>query len=258
MMITHSHDLAVAGGVVARVVFTGRGDPSDGQGSRDPYRWANLASHVGDDPEAVTRSRSRLAEGLGVAPDAMTFMHPDHGRGVAVVGAPTGIAAGQEIRDVDALVTTRRGLGLVALSADCVPVILVERRAAIVAAVHCGWRGLVLDVVGAALDSVLERAGSPDSVVALLGPAICGACYAVPAERVAEVAEVRPEAVAVARDGQPAIDLRAGLGARLTQAGVAVRTIGGCTAEDPSLYSHRRDRLTGRQGGAVALVGVAA
>jgi copper oxidase (laccase) domain-containing protein len=68
------------------------------------------------------------------------------------------------------------------------------------------------------------------------------------------VAVVRPEAVTTASDGQPALDLRAGIAARLAELGVHSTLVGGCTAEDPALYSHRRDGLTGRQAGAVAMV----
>jgi copper oxidase (laccase) domain-containing protein len=71
------------------------------------------------------------------------------------------------------------------------------------------------------------------------------------------VARVRPEAVTVAPDGQPALDLRAGLVARLDELGATSTLIGGCTAEDLGLYSHRRDGRTGRQGGAVAMVAAA-
>jgi YfiH family protein len=256
-MIAHRLDLALPGGVEARVVFTNRGSAASGGSSRSPYAWANLGSHVGDDPAAVVAARSALAGALGVPASALTFMHPDHGRGVARVSEPTGVTPGAEIRDVDALVTDRPGLGLIALAADCVPVVLVEQVAGIVAAVHCGWRGLAVDVAGAAVGELVAAGGRADRVVALLGPAICGACYPVPAQRAAEVAEVRPEAVTTAPDGQPALDLRAGLVARFAELGVASRLVGGCTAEDPGLYSHRRDGRTGRQGGAVALVQVA-
>ena len=253
-MIAHRFDLAVAGGVGARVIFTDRGVAASGGSSRWPYAWANLGSHVGDDPSAVVAARSALAGALGVPASGLTFMHPDHGRGVALVGAPTGVAPGMELRDVDALVTDRPGIGLVALAADCVPVILVEPQASVVAAVHCGWRGLVLDVVGAALAAIEEHGGRAGAVQAVLGPAICGRCYPVPPQRAAEVAEVWPEAVTEAVDGQPAVDVRAGLVARLAEAGAHCALVGGCTAEDARYYSHRRDGTTGRQAGAVVLV----
>jgi YfiH family protein len=253
-MITHRLDLALPGGVEARVVFSGRGGTATGGSSRSPYGAANLGSHVGDDPAAVLAARMELAGALGVPASSMTFMHPDHGRGVAVVRTPTGSAPGAEIRDVDALVTDRIGVALVALAADCVPVILVEPEARVVAAVHSGWRGVALDVVGAAVEAIVACGGRADRHVAHLGPAICGACYPVPAERAQQVAAVRPEAVTTASDGQPALDLRAGIAARLAELGVHGTVVGGCTAEDPALYSHRRDGRTGRQAGAVAMV----
>jgi hypothetical protein len=256
-MIAHRLDLALPGGVEARAVFTSRGDAASGGSGRSPYAWANLGSHVGDDPAAVVAARSALAGALGGPASAMTFKHPDHGRGVAVVAQPTGIAPGAELRDVDALVTDRPGIGVVALAADCVPVLMVEPEAGIVAAVHCGWRGLVVDVAGAAVAAIVAAGGAPERLVALLGPAICGRCYPVPAERAAEVAAVRPEAVTVAADGQPAVDVRVGLLARLGELGTHGQLVGGCTAEDRGFYSHRRDGRTGRHGGAVALVAAA-
>lgn len=253
-MISHRLDLALKGGVEARVLFTGRGSMASGGSSRSPYAWANLGSHVGDDPAAVVANRSQLAGALGVPANSMTFMFPDHGRGVAIVSEPTGVRPGAETAEVDALVTDRRGIGLVALSADCVPVILVEPVAGVVAAVHSGWRGLVVDVVGAAVESMVGLGGSPGEIRAHLGPAICGACYPVPQERSEQVRLVRPEALATAPDGQPCIDVRAGLVARLEELGARCRLVGGCTAEDPGLFSYRRDGLSGRQGGAVAIV----
>jgi YfiH family protein len=253
-MIIHRLDLALRGGVEARVVFTGRDGVATGGSSRSPFGAANLGSHVGDDPAAVLAARRALAGALDVPASALTFMHPDHGRGVAVVTSATGPEPGAEIRDVDALVTDRPGMGLVALAADCVPVVLVEPQARIVAAVHSGWRGVAVDVVGAAVDEVVDRGGRADRLVAHLGPAICGACYPVPPERAAQVRAIRPEAVTTAPDGQPALDLRAGIVARLAELGVGSTLVGGCTAEDPALYSHRRDGVTGRQGAAVIMV----
>ncbi len=253
-MITQRLQLALPGGLAARVVFTGRGGTASGGSSHWPYEWANLGSHVGDDPAAVQGARSALAGALGVPVSAMTFMRPDHGRGVAEVRQPTGPAPEAELHGVDALVTDRPGIGLVALSADCVPMVLVEPAARIVAAVHSGWRGLVVDVAGAAVQAIVRAGGDPGRLLALLGPAICGACYPVPAQRADEVAAVRPEALTSARDGQPALDVRAGLVARLAELGATSVRLDGCTAEDPGLYSHRRDGLTGRQAGAIVLV----
>lgn len=213
------------------------------------YATLNLASHVGDDPAAVAANWEVVAGLLGVAPDAVVRMDAVHGRDVAVVEVPQQHA----VPGVDALVTTAPGLAVAALAADCVPVLLADLDGRAVAAVHAGWRGVRDDVVGAAVE-VMRGLGA-DRLAAVLGPAVCGACYPVPAERVAEVADVVPAAASRSRDGAPALDLRAGLLARLAALEVDAAPVGGCTAEDPDLYSHRRDGVTGRQAALVVLDG---
>lgn len=212
--------------------------------SRPPYDSLNLARHVGDDPDRVELNLAVITHRLGVP--HLATMRPNHGRAVAVV-----VAAG-EVSDVDGLVTAKPLIGLLALGADCTPVVLYDASAGVVAAVHCGWRGLRDDVVGAALERM--RALGAGQPTALLGPTICGRCYAVPADRVAEVADRYPSAAASARDGQPSIDIRAGLAERLAAEGIATALVGGCPAEEPDLFSHRRDGRTGRHGAIVALV----
>jgi copper oxidase (laccase) domain-containing protein len=91
-------------------------------------------------------------------------------------------------------------------------------------------------------------------VTALLGPAVCGACYEVPAAMQRDVARVAPAAAVATRTGTPGLDLRAGLAETLQKAGVSeVVHDPRCTVEDPNLFSHRRDGVTGRQAGLVWL-----
>jgi copper oxidase (laccase) domain-containing protein len=91
-------------------------------------------------------------------------------------------------------------------------------------------------------------------VVAAVGPAAGGCCYEVPdAMRDAACARL-PALAATTRWGTAALDLRAGCAAVLHAAGVAaVLTVGGCTIEDLDRYSYRRDGVTGRFAGVVAL-----
>ena len=113
------------------------------------------------------------------------------------------------------------------------------------------------DVTGAAIEAMVGLGADPARMRAVVGPAICGACYAVPQERVDAVARVVPEAAAIARDGQPALDIRAGVTAGLARAGISTLTVGGCTAEGSEWFSYRRDGRTGRHGGLIALAGAA-
>lgn len=238
------------GGRPASWAATGR----SGGVSGPPYDSLNLAGHVGDDPAAVAENLARvgalLGPGLPVA-----VMDAVHGADIAEVTGPGLVPA------VDGLVTDAPGLALVALGADCVPMALVGDDDRTVAVAHCGWRGLVGDVVGAMLD-VLERRGCGVQQV-VLGPSVCGACYPVPPERAATIVERCGAAVASAAlvrcpDGQPGIDVAAGVVARLQERGLAADAVvqaGGCTVEDPALFSHRRDGVTGRQGIVIARMG---
>jgi YfiH family protein len=218
--------------------------------SRAPYDSFNLGDHVGDDPADVAANRARLARELGVDASRLVWMRQVHGAGVAVVDGPHP----EPVPDTDALVTRTPGLVLGVLAADCVPVLLADAEAGVVAAVHAGREGVRLGVVPAALAVMRDLGARPASTTALLGPAVCGACYEVPAAMQADVARVAPAAAVRTRRGTPGLDLRAGLAAVLQEAGVGqVVHDPRCTVEDRLLFSHRRDGVTGRQAGLVWL-----
>ncbi|MCV2491735.1 peptidoglycan editing factor PgeF [Geodermatophilus sp. YIM 151500] len=218
--------------------------------SRPPYDSFNLGAHVGDDPDDVAANRARVARELGVPGDRLVWMAQVHGAGVAVVDGPRP----EPVPSTDALVTRTTGLVLGVLAADCVPVLLADPVAGVVAAVHAGREGLRLGVVPAAVEAMRGLGARPERLSALLGPAVCGACYEVPAAMRAEVAAVAPDGAVRTRRGTPGLDLRAGLDGVLRGLGVAeVVHDPRCTVEDRRLFSHRRDGVTGRQAGLVWL-----
>jgi polyphenol oxidase len=230
---------------VVSTVFTDR----TGGVSEPPYDSLNLGTHVGDDPLAVAENRWRTAARLGLDPDRVVWMDQVHGARVEVVDGP----ADAPVPGTDGLVTDRPGLALAVLVADCVPVLLRDDAAGVVAAVHAGRKGVQSGVVPAALTAMARLGADAASTTAELGPGICGRCYEVPQEMADEVTAVVPEAAARTARGTPGLDLRRGLAAELRTRGVQVQLRGGCTAEDPSLFSHRRSGVTGRSAGLVWL-----
>ena len=225
---------------------------TDRRGGRSvsPYDSFNLGDHVGDDPTAVAANRARVARELGVAGDRLVWMNQVHGTGVAVVDGPQD----GPVPATDALVTSTRGLVLAVVVADCVPILLADSDRGVVAAVHAGREGVRQGVLPAALSAMASLGARARHVTALLGPAVCGSCYEVPEEMQAEVARVAPAAVVSTRRGTAGLDLRLGLADLLTRAGVRdVVHDPRCTVEDPTLFSHRRDGVTGRQAGLVWL-----
>ena len=221
----------------ADVTFTTR----DGGVSAPPYDSLNLADHVGDDPCAVEENRRRLARRTEHAPDDPTrwvWLRQVHG--ARVVEADDATVSGAE---ADAAVTTRAGLPLAILVADCVPVALATERA--VGAVHAGWKGLEAGVIANAV-----RALGPGDVHALLGPCINPCHYAFGDDELARlVARFGQRVASRTVDGDAALDLPSAVTAALLDAGVAdVDRQTACTAHSPELFfSHRRDGVTGRQ-----------
>jgi copper oxidase (laccase) domain-containing protein len=92
-----------------------------------------------------------------------------------------------------------------------------------------------------------ELGAAVEDIEVLLGPAVCGLCYEVPAEMRAEVEAALPGSAATTRRGTPSVDVRAGLYRQLTDLGVTgIGVDPRCTVEDRTLFSHRRDGRTGR------------
>ncbi|UWE08932.1 peptidoglycan editing factor PgeF [Actinacidiphila bryophytorum] len=212
-----------------------------------PYDSLNLGGAVGDDPAAVRANRGLAARGLGRDPDRVVWMNQVHGREVAVVHEPWGDA---EPPAVDAIVTTRTDLTLGVLTADCVPVLLADPVAGVVAAAHAGRPGMAAGIATAVIETMITLGADPGRTTAVLGPAVCGKCYEVPDSLRAEVAAVEPAAYAETSWGTPAVDVAAGVRAQLLRAGVhAVEGPAACTLESADHFSYRRDRSTGRLAG---------
>jgi YfiH family protein len=236
---------AAPGAPVIELAFTSRAEPS----AAGPFGGFNLGGHVGDDPAAVERNRAALAQALAVPRDRLLFMHQVHGTRVLEVSGPWAEHAPPP--ECDGIVTRSRDLALAVLVADCVPVLLHDATAGVVAAVHAGRPGMTDGIVREAVHRMREL-GAGD-IGAAVGPSVCGRCYEVPAELVTAAARTSPVSATRSWTGTPAVDVAAGVVDQLTSEGVAVQWIPGCTREDDDLYSYRRERRTGRFAGVIVM-----
>ena len=224
---------------VRRVFSTRAGGRSTGD-----FAHFNLSAGVGDDPAAVAANRQRVAARLGVP---VVYLTQVHGIRVATVTeAPAPDAA--DLAATDAAVTATPGIGIAVLAADCVPVLLADPVAGVVGAAHAGRVGAAGGVLPATVAAMVALGARVSAIEVVLGPAICGGCYEVPAAMQAEVEAALAGSAVRTRRGTPGLDLRAGLYHQAAALGVA--RIGGdprCTLESPDVYSHRGDGRTGRQ-----------
>jgi YfiH family protein len=209
--------------------------------SESPYDDLNLGDHVGDNPASVSENRRRLmlAGGLPRAPRWLAQVHGCTAVDPAQISAPC---------EADAAVTDRPSTPCAVLTADCLPLLVCNRRGDRVAAIHAGWRGLLDGVI----ETTLARFPNDDPLLVWLGPAIASDAFEVGEEVRQAFVDRDPQAETAFHPnpgaaGKWLADLYAL--ARQRIAPFAPTFIGGgdlCTFSDPRFYSYRRDGVTGR------------
>ena len=207
--------------------------------SQGRYAGFNLGDRVGDEDLAVRQNRELLCKYLPSEPKWLKQVH-----GTWVANADTLCAP----LEADASVARKANTPCAVLSADCLPLLLCDENGSVVAAAHCGWRGLAAGVIE---QTVSAMRAAPATLLAYLGPAISRKAYEV-GEDVREAfmrSDARAQQAFSARE--PGIwlgDLYLLARQRLTMLGVK-KIYGGnfCTyTEAGRFFSHRRDGNTGR------------
>lgn len=214
------------------------------------FAGLDLGDHVGDDPADVAENRARLAARLDVEADWLLFARQVHGTRVVVTDGPW---PGGVPPEADALVTRTPGLALGVLVADCVPVLLHAPEEGVVAVAHAGRQGMADGVVEAVVAAMRDLGAT--TLLATVGPSVCGRCYEVPPTMRDEVSARRPVTASVTWHGTPSLDVAAGVLEQLAPHCWEVEQVPGCTVEREDLYSYRRGGATGRFAGVVVLRG---
>jgi len=144
----------------------------------------NLGWTQEDDEAHVAANRKRFVKAVaGKSAMELVTVRQFHSGMVRVVESDHQVLATENGRAVlrgDALMTDVPGLLLGVQTADCVPVLIADRKKKAVAAFHAGWRGTVARIVERGVGTMRLRYGSkPKDLVAAIGPAIGPCCFAV-------------------------------------------------------------------------------
>jgi len=145
----------------------------------------------------------------------------------------------------DALITNRPGITLSIRTADCLPVLMADRRTRAVAAVHAGWRGVSLGIVPKTVQAMTDRFGTrPEDLIVAIGPAIGGCCFEVGPEVAVQFQQWFPERNDLS--SKTKLDLIETISRQLRRNNGTVglfATANLCTVCDANLFqSYRRDR----------------
>lgn len=246
------------GGRVIHGFATRKGGVSEGA-----YATLNCGG-TGDTEENILSNRKHLCKALGLDPHKLVCLRQVHGNAVVQVGAG-GLAPSERSvapKEGDALITREVDLSLGIMTADCLPIILVDPVSPAAGIVHAGWRGTLQGILLRAVREMESALGSslPD-LWAGIGPGIGPCCYEVGEEVAISFRERYPGWSAwlwPGKEGRYHLDLARANVLQLMELGIPERQIGvvkWCTCCHPSLFfSHRREQgKTGRMLSLVAL-----
>ncbi len=228
--------------------------------SQHPYHWLNLAYHVDDVDASVAENRRRFCAALGIDVRSLIMAQQVHGDRVAIVDeSQAGRGAcrhADAIPETDAMVTASRSVALAVLTADCVPVLVVDPVREAIGIAHAGWRGTLSMIAAGTVLKMQDAFGTdPADCLIVLGPAIGPCCYTVGADVALQFQHTFPSAACVI---EARLDLRQAIRTQLTAIGVetySISSVGGCTACDPALfYSYRGEG--GRTGRMMSVIGI--
>ncbi len=231
-----SHLQALAG--FSHGVFTRRGGVSP-----SPCRSLNVSVHTSDAASSVRENLERVRRVLGA--DRLVCLEQAHGRDLVTIREDSLDRLDASLT-ADGLVTDVPGLGLLIKQADCQAVILMDPVRRVVANIHCGWRGHVAGILGAAVARMHREFGSrPRDLLAGVGPSLGPCCGEFKGHeslfpRFFRAHMVRPDH----------FDLWSLSRAQLKAAGVRASEVGVarlCTRCNTDLFfSYRAERDTGR------------
>ena len=166
MSVPHIHSPFLAGS--RHGFFTRRGGRS-----RGPYATLNCGDRQSDSPDCVIGNRRLVEQALDLAQGSLRLAHQSHSARVAIVESDSGR------QNADALVTGERDLLVGILTADCLPILMAERQAGIVAATHAGWRGALAGIIENSVQAMVDLGAHRHRISAAIGPAISAKNYQV-------------------------------------------------------------------------------
>ena len=205
----------------------------------------NICTYAGGDRSMAEADLRQLERLTGIDRTHMRFPVQTHTAEVRLADRP--------LDGVDGVVCTSPGMLIGVHTADCLPLLMADVTAGVIAAVHCGWRGTAAGIAANAVELMVSAGADTRHIVAAMGPCICADCFEVGEE----VACRFPDEAVIRRPGaKPHVDLARAVALQLEAAGIrAITPPPACSMTDSRFYSVRRQgrSMTLRTLSAIAL-----
>ena len=253
-MITASNLSEISG--IRHLFFSSKGGVS-----RGIYSSLNCGPGSDDDLENVIDNRARAMAALGLEPEALLTVHQYHSPDVVHVTEPWTL---DDLPKADGMVTTKPGIALGVLAADCAPLLFADTDASVIGACHSGWKGALGGVIDSTVSLMVDLGARHDQIVAAVGPCIAQKSYEVGAEFRSSFMESAYGNSRFFKEGDASdkflFDLAGYVRYRLEEAGVqSIDVLGLDTYSDPDRFfsyrrtTHQNEPDYGRQLSAIVL-----
>lgn len=161
---------------------------------RKPLDYS-LALHTTDKKDEVIQNRKDFMEELDFDLDNCVFANQTHSCNIHKV-TKEDIGAGaystkDAINNCDALYTSEKNVLIGVFTADCVPVLIYDKKQHIICAIHSGWKGTVQEITKKTLEVLInEENCNPNDLYAYIGPAIDFFSYEVGQDVIDEIKQM--------------------------------------------------------------------
>jgi len=143
-----------------------------------PWKSLNMATSVGDSRKNVVENRNRIANVLHIGHTSFYDLWQVHSNHVVITDHPRHY--NEAHIQADAIVTDKKGIALLMLFADCVPILFYDPRQEIIAIAHAGWKGTLNNIIAETIMVMTKNfKSSPENLIAVIGPSICRDHYQV-------------------------------------------------------------------------------
>lgn len=227
-----------------RAFFTLRGEYI----ANNHYSSFNVCDYTGDDFNHIESCRDLLCDKFNITRDHLILPRQTHSVNVATIDK---IPYTKNLNDIDAIVTSLKGVVIGINTADCVPILLYDEHAAVIGAAHSGWRGTINKISSRTISEMEKLGAIRSQIKAFIGVSICSQCFEVGDEVVAQFKKVYPlhPEIILSRNsnGKHHIDLQTACHITLTEEGICnnnIFSLGICShCNSRSYFSARREGI---------------
>ncbi len=144
--------------------------------SKEIYSSLNCGSGSKDDPSNVKKNLKIVTKKISKTAKNIFLLHQIHSNKFVYIGQKSRFKSKPK---ADAIITNQKNIPIGILTADCVPVLICDKKKNLIGAIHAGWKGAYKDIIRKVINFMIKKGSKPKNITAVIGPAISVSNYEV-------------------------------------------------------------------------------